>query len=709
MKKLSCIFIFLFTYFHSYTQIYEEYNFENLTFGNVNSQDNWVLYSNFSTFTSIDLCPALEGTEIFPEILNSPNLGSYNNEKAIVFNGYNPGQFATASRKNDQNWSIPNLENEKYLFFDFVFGNGLEYKELRLAYDKNNDGDYAIDCSSEDIDELGIGINSEVDEFGNYSLNLYSNSYDPIATSAIPTNNIAEYRVFVDFVANNNQGAISVFYKEFGTTENWQIIPSFQNIYAGFVVNGENPSNPANLDGLYIRQGFGANAFIDNLEFQTISKSNNINVCFGDSAYVNYNIDGVSFNWNDNSTNSSNYLNEEMNHAVEINFNNFIVITDSFSLNVIPFANANLGPDLSICIGDFQLLNLENTLNVVYKWQDNSSLNNFLATDTGYYNVEVNHLGCYSYDTIYIDYAPMPFVDLGNDTTICENTLDFLLTPQTNGTSYKWQDGSTLENYNVIDEGLYFLEVALGQCLNRDSIIIRSKEKIKLGNDTTICEGEPLLLSVDTMYDDYSWFDGYKEPIKIANYNSEQWLNVTIDGCKIFSDTIKISVELKPILNSVFNDTLICEDEPIDLNVSGEHYESILWHNFSEDTITSIIGSGDYWVKLTNYCGFVTDTIKITTENCNCEAFIPNAFSPNRDLLNDYYSYQFNCEVFRFDHKIFDKWGKIVFESKDQKNKWDGNCNNTKCPSGIYISKFDFFYKNANEKTVITRKISLNQ
>ncbi|MEJ6734822.1 MAG: gliding motility-associated C-terminal domain-containing protein [Flavobacteriales bacterium] len=709
MKKLNCIFILLFSFFSSYSQIYEEYNFENLTFGSLNNQDNWVIYSNFSTLTTFNVCPAAPGSEIPTEVLNTPNLGSYNNEKAIVFNGYNPGQFSTASRKNNQNWSIPNLENEKYLFFDFVFGNGLEYKELRLAYDKNNDGDYAIDCMTSDNDELGLGLITKMDAFGNYILELYTNSYDPVASCPLPTNNIAEYRVFVDFVANNNHGSISVFYKEFGLTENWQIIPSLQNINADLVVNGENPSNRANLDGIYIRQGTGLNSFVDNIQLQTISKNNNIDICFGDSTNVNYELDEVSFLWNDNSINSSNYLNEQSNHYVEINFNNFIIVTDTITLNIIPFGNPDLGPDLSICVGDIELLNIENTSNVVYKWQDGSNLNSFLVTDTGYYNVEVNNLGCYSYDTIYINNKPMPIVELGNDTIICNEELDFILTAETNGTSFKWQDGSTLDNFSVKNEGLYTLEVALDQCVSKDSIIVRSRSRIKLGNDTTICEGEPFFLMVDAIYDDYSCFDGFKEPIKIANYNSEQWLNVTLDGCKMYSDTIKIKVKLIPIITSISKDTIICENESIDIKVSGESYESILWHNFSEDTITSVEGKGDYWVRLSNKCGFTVDTISVETENCNCKAFIPNAFSPNKDLLNDYYQYQFNCDVYRFNHKIFDKWGNIIFESTDQNNKWDGSCNNVKCQSGVYVSRFEFFYKNASEQTEITRKILLNQ
>ena len=112
---------------------------------------------------------------------------------------------------------------------------------------------------------------------------------------------------------------------------------------------------------------------------------------------------------------------------------------------------------------------------------------------------------------------------------------------------------------------------------------------------------------------------------------------------------------------------------------------------------------------LSNYCGFVIDTVNVKTENCNCNAFIPNSFSPNKDLLNDYYQYQFNCEVFRFNHKIFDKWGTLIFESGNQNDKWDGTCNGVKCPTGVYVSRFEFFYKNARQKNIITIRISLYQ
>ena len=574
MKKLLFLF-FLFSILNTSAQTFSSYDFENLTSGTANNQDNWVIYSSFSNINNGNICPPLQGTEVFPEISNSIDVGSYTNEKSLNFNGANEDQFATGSRKNNDEWSLPNLENQKYLFFDFVLGNGFENKEIRLAYDKNNDTDYALDCSIPDDDELGIGISTLTDGFGNYILNLFSHGNQPLVTVNLPTQNVSQFRLIIDFQENNNQGSISVFYKEFGLSENWQIINFLQNINANFDFNGDNSNNPLNLDGLFIRQGKGINAFFDNIQLQTISKDNNFDVCLGDSISIGYYLDGIDFLWNDNSTNSNNFLSQDQTHTVELNFNNFILINDTFNLNFIDLGNSDLGQDFSICPNDSQLITLDNILNVSYNWHDNSNSNSFLVQDTGLVSVEVNHLGCVSYDTLIVSYSIVPTLDLGNDTTICEFEINLVLTHETNGTSFNWQDGSNTELYTVTEEGLYTLDVYLGECSSSDSIYIRTKKEIKLGNDTTICENQPLFLIVDSIYDDYSWFDGFKESIKIANYKSSQWLNVTLDGCKMYSDTINISVDLLPRLKLAFEDTLVCNDKEIELSVSGTDYESV--------------------------------------------------------------------------------------------------------------------------------------
>ena len=108
MKKLLFLF-FLFSILNTSAQIFSSYDFENLTNGTANNQDNWVIYSSFSNINNGNICPPLQGIEVFPEISNSIDVGSYTNEKSLNFNGSNKDLFATASRKNNDEWSLPSF------------------------------------------------------------------------------------------------------------------------------------------------------------------------------------------------------------------------------------------------------------------------------------------------------------------------------------------------------------------------------------------------------------------------------------------------------------------------------------------------------------------------------------------------------------------------------------------------------------------------
>lgn len=54
--------------------------------------------------------------------------------------------------------------------------------------------------------------------------------------------------------------------------------------------------------------------------------------------------------------------------------------------------------------------------------------------------------------------------------------------------------------------------------------------------------------------------------------------------------------------------------------------------------------------------------------------FIPNAFSPNGDKINDYF-YGSGIGIIKYDLWIFDRWGDMIFHSKDLDIKWDGKSN----------------------------------
>jgi gliding motility-associated-like protein len=63
--------------------------------------------------------------------------------------------------------------------------------------------------------------------------------------------------------------------------------------------------------------------------------------------------------------------------------------------------------------------------------------------------------------------------------------------------------------------------------------------------------------------------------------------------------------------------------------------------------------------------------------------FIPNAFTPNGDGLNDEFS-AFGQNICDFEMIIYDRWGEEVFHSHDLNEKWNGTYNGKKAEDGVY-------------------------
>ena len=68
--------------------------------------------------------------------------------------------------------------------------------------------------------------------------------------------------------------------------------------------------------------------------------------------------------------------------------------------------------------------------------------------------------------------------------------------------------------------------------------------------------------------------------------------------------------------------------------------------------------------------------------------YIPNAFTPNGDNLNDYFSAK-GAEIDEFEMKIFDRWGELIFETNNIGRGWDGTANHGSKMSenGVYVYK----------------------
>ena len=70
--------------------------------------------------------------------------------------------------------------------------------------------------------------------------------------------------------------------------------------------------------------------------------------------------------------------------------------------------------------------------------------------------------------------------------------------------------------------------------------------------------------------------------------------------------------------------------------------------------------------------------------NCEPTLFVPNAFSPNGDHLNDFFGAS-GVSIKQYQLLIYDRWGEKLFESQDIHDTWDGNYQGNSSPEGVYV------------------------
>jgi len=82
-------------------------------------------------------------------------------------------------------------------------------------------------------------------------------------------------------------------------------------------------------------------------------------------------------------------------------------------------------------------------------------------------------------------------------------------------------------------------------------------------------------------------------------------------------------------------------------------------------------------------CDSIIETF-LTTKNCDINIYVPNAFSPNGDGINDIFKIS-SLGIKAFNIKIYNRWGQIVFETEDLNMGWNGKKNNNDSNQGVYV------------------------
>ncbi|MES2374653.1 MAG: gliding motility-associated C-terminal domain-containing protein [Bacteroidota bacterium] len=92
---------------------------------------------------------------------------------------------------------------------------------------------------------------------------------------------------------------------------------------------------------------------------------------------------------------------------------------------------------------------------------------------------------------------------------------------------------------------------------------------------------------------------------------------------------------------------------------------------------------------------------KIFTVLASCYIAVPSAFTPNGDGLNDYL---YPLNAFKADNlvfRVFNRYGQIIYESKDWTKKWDGRVNSQPQASGTYVWTLDYTNRDNGQKVAL--------
>lgn len=221
-----------------------------------------------------------------------------------------------------------------------------------------------------------------------------------------------------------------------------------------------------------------------------------------------------------------------------------------------------------------------------------------------------------------------------------------------------------------------------GQSTSDDIVVYMNEPPIhlNLASDTTICEGDHLFLEPNVIGGfgelEYTWDNIPSEDGVLSEFPEETTtyvLDISDECGRTFTHEYRVGVRQVESLFS-FNyenqiqlidnqSTLDCE---YDWTFADESHSEV-YEPFIE--IESLKGGYTY-LKVVNDIGCEA-TSRVRFEPVH-SIFIPNAFSPDGDGLNDLFKAE-GIYISEFEISIYDRWGLLMYHSTDINQGWDGH------------------------------------
>jgi gliding motility-associated-like protein len=349
-----------------------------------------------------------------------------------------------------------------------------------------------------------------------------------------------------------------------------------------------------------------------------------------------------------------------------IALNQSLSCADSLVIDVVISQAPSFVPQpLIICPGETVLLSIPADLDLV-NWWDGSQLQPVQVNQAGSYEVEFALGNCFDQAVFEVEMVQVPTINLGSDTLVCLSDEPYLLNA---GVEVSWNTGETAMALAIDATGNYAANWSDGLCSTTDEVFVEviALPQIELSGPSTMCSGDSIILNSNI---EGQWIDGVWG-ITYTIYSGGLYEFIVNEGLCQASAALFVAevsypeMQLGPDLTSCNEAVLMVQD----INDSGAL--STFWNTAELETDILVNQSGMYYCTVSNACGSYTDSIFVTIIDCETMLYAPNAFTPNGDGINDEWNIHGHL-MEDVDLKIFDRWGLLVFTSRDLVVPWLG-------------------------------------
>jgi len=390
-----------------------------------------------------------------------------------------------------------------------------------------------------------------------------------------------------------------------------------------------------------------------------------------------------------------------------------IEIHDYFEPEVV------MSPDTTICIGDSIMISSSGTSGVApyqYLW-DNDPLasNSQIVTPqiTTLYTVTITDM-CSKTASADIEISVATTdVFAGVDQTICSGESATL--SASGGLTYIWSTGDSTATISVtpLQTSTYSV-TATGVCIPVDSVdvIISPSPEMEISQPPAVCAGENVQITISGA-ESYIWSAnpvdgtlGTQNTSEVINVRPNVTTTYSVTGSNQFGCTGALDVIAEiypsPEADFIFEPNVASSFEPLvsfmDISTGfpdtwywdfGDMNYSIMQHPLHQYSDSG----GVYPVTLivANVFGCLDSVTKNVYIRPDYVIYVPNAFSPNNDGINEEIMvFSVGLSESDFEWIIYDRWGKAVYYSRDIHQAWDGKYNNIIVKQGIYSYKLIF-------------------